>query len=78
MHITQNFGTVSSEKPMSAAEAGLPVRRTLWPREAQEAFSSVLRDLNAWCRDNGCPAVLNGPTAEEAVRRTWDGGRPNA
>lgn len=78
MHITQNIGTVSSEKSILVTRAGLPMRRTLWPREAQEAFSSVLRDLNAWCRDNGCPVVLNGVTAEEAVRRVWDAERPNA
>lgn len=75
----QNVGTATPERYFPATRAaGLPSQRTLWPREAQEAFSSVLRDLNAWCRDNGCPATFNGVTAEEAVRRVWDEERPNA
>ncbi len=78
MYTRQHPETVTATIPTAAVEPVLPARRTQWPPEAREAFSGVLRDLNAWCRENDCPMTLNGSTAEEAVRRTWGAVRPYA
>ncbi|MEN8163901.1 MAG: hypothetical protein ABFS37_07215 [Acidobacteriota bacterium] len=71
MDIRQHPETAAATIPIAAVETALPTRRAHWPAEAQEAFSGVLRDLNAWCRDNDSPVTLNGLMAEEAIRRTW-------
>ena len=71
MHIRQHPLTVTATIPIVAVETCLPPHRTQWPQEARQAFSGVLRDLNAWCRDNDSPMNLNGSMAEEAIRQTW-------
>ena len=76
MQIRQHPETVTATIPIVAVETGLPRRRAQWPKEARQAFSGVLRDLNAWCRDNDSPMTLNGLMAEEAIRRTWGESSP--
>jgi hypothetical protein len=58
----------------SAVAAGvkrLPPRRSDWPRAAQQAYRSLLSELNVWCREQGCRGCSNTWVAEEAVREAW-------
>jgi len=50
---------------------GLPDNRNDWPRNAEQSFSEVLRELDRWSRENGCPMITNSWIAEEAVRQSW-------
>ncbi len=78
MDIRRHPETTATTIPLMAVETVLPACRSQWSSDAREVFSGVLRDLNAWCRDNGYSASLNGSTAEEAVRQTWGGVSPCA
>ena len=49
----------------------LPEDHRQWPRSADQARESLLRELNRWSRDNHWPTTLNSWIAEEAVRREW-------
>jgi len=57
--------------PSPMAMDALPEDRKRWPRTADAAHASLLRELNQWSRDNDWPSTLNSWIAEEAVRRAF-------
>lgn len=65
--------TISEYQPLIApvGVTTLPEDRTQWPREADTARTSLVRELNRWSRDNDWPSTLNSWIAEEAVRRGY-------
>ena len=70
----QNSSHINPVETLNPPTIDLPARRTLWPREAQEAYGEVLKELNSWCRDLDHPPAGNGWIAETAVRETWRAG----
>jgi hypothetical protein len=40
-----------------------------WPTDTRTAHRDLSRQLDAWCRANDWPSVLNAWIAEEAIRR---------
>ncbi len=65
---------IISEQQMSPTPIvmdALPADRKRWPRSADAAHDSLLRELNRWSRENDWPSTLNSWVAEEAVRRAF-------
>ena len=65
--------TIAEHSGMTVFPAieALPVEKEKWPDDAGRAYNDLLRELNGWCRENGCSMVTNGWIAEEAVRQSW-------
>lgn len=63
----------SPEPPrrMIGHDGPLPDDRAEWDDEAQLAYSWVLHQLDAWCRERRHPRHGNSGLAEEAIRRAW-------
>lgn len=57
--------------PAACATGALPANRAEWPDEATRAFRSVLRQLDAWCREHNRSRQINAWIAEEATRQAW-------
>lgn len=67
----QDFEMAKNGRTYHQTNSGLPDHRSLWPREAKEAFGQVLSELNSWCREFGQPSSSNTWVAETAVREAW-------
>ncbi len=71
MDINQHQEPQGSNVAVTNLKLTLPSCRTQWPKDAQEAFSGVLGDLNHWSRENDWPVKSNVRVAEEAIRQSW-------
>ena len=72
----RNVGGINQVESFTPPVSELPARRTLWPREAREAYGEVLSELNSWCRDLERSFAGNAWIAENAVREAWRTGEP--